>query len=252
MLNIGSHIYVPVLVYHGISKSYIDKRTVPKALFEVQMSFLQRAGFRPITSSALLHSLKYGTEVPNRSVVLTFDDGYRDFLVNAWPILAKYCLPSTVFIITDFVGRWDSFNVHSGRAKRLLAWNDIRQLASLGVCIGSHSCTHRHLTSLSIREQESEVICSKEKLEDKLGEKVEFFAYPYSDTNLQLVNLVQRTRYSGAFGSYSNWTDIFKIPRIPIGPSDHLLRFRLKLLQFYPCLRKLLLRTKILRISYDY
>lgn len=248
MSNVRSYIYVPVLMYHSIGKGYTEKYVVPKGLFKVQMDFLQRAGFRPITSLALLHSLRYGTRVPNKSVVLTFDDGYRDFLENAWPVLLKYSYPSTVFIITDFVGRRDSFNVGSGYAKRLLAWNEIKQLATTGVCFGSHSCTHLPLTSLPEKVQESEVTCSKKKLEDRLGEKVDFFSYPYSDVNPQITNLVRQAGYSGAFGGCSNWVDVFRIPRISIGASDNLLRFRVRLLQSYPYLRKLLLATKM-RIS---
>jgi len=229
---------IPVLMYHSISNDdlpqphpYFNTGTSPRA-FADQMRYLRDEHYNVLTLGELHRLLDGHHAVPERSVVLTFDDGYRDFLTEAWPVLREHGFPATVFLSTDFVG-----SSHMGRA--CLSWDEIRQAKSEGVVFGSHTASHPHLVALHEGEIAREWISSKARIEQELGEKIDLFAYPFTfpEANAGFVRRLYRilqdagyvqgvtTIVGTALASEGNYF----LPRLPINTFDDVRFFRAKL-----------------------
>jgi len=152
-------------------------------------------------------------------VVLTFDDGYRDFCTEAAPHLRRFGFPATIFLPTAYCGRTNSWPGLPSwvEEKSLLTWQQIKELAGQGFQFGPHSVTHRDLTSLSLGEAEQEIVESKREVEREVGEAVEFFCYPYGRWDRAVRNLVSRY-FSGACstvaGAVRPDADPFALPRV--------------------------------------
>jgi peptidoglycan/xylan/chitin deacetylase (PgdA/CDA1 family) len=110
------------------------------------------------------------------ALALTFDDGHRNFLDHALPVLVELRLPATIFVVSGFC---------NGKAGAL-TWSEVREIAAAGIEIGAHSVTHRDLETLSAAEAHAEIRGSKAQIEDQLGMPVRAFAYPYGRSNAQL------------------------------------------------------------------
>jgi peptidoglycan/xylan/chitin deacetylase (PgdA/CDA1 family) len=164
-----------ILMYHSISDDPADPLAVPPHLFERQMARLVERGFQVVSLDEGLRRMQTKVSL-RRTVVLTFDDGYRDFLENAVPVLLRYCLPATLFVIPGKAGdkaEWHSYS----RGRPLLTLEEIQQVKSLGISLGSHTMTHPDLTSLDEARLEYEL---REPLRwlAEWGETFLAFAYP--------------------------------------------------------------------------
>ena len=229
---------VPVLMYHSIADDdssqphpYFNTGTSPR-VFAEQMRYLRDEHYNVLTLAELHRLLDGHHAVPERSVVLTFDDGYRDFLAEAWPVLREHGFPATVFLSTDFVG-----SSHMGRA--CLSWDEIRQARREGVIFGSHTASHPRLVTLHDEEIAREWISSKARIEQELGEKIDLFAYPFTfpEANADFVRRLQHilqdagyiqgvtTIVGTALASEGNYF----LPRLPINTFDDACLFRAKL-----------------------
>ena len=181
ILRNGWESAVPVLMYHSISElskrtwhPYYETSTSPR-VFEEQMKWLSENGYSTITLNELpmLMDKEMGTFQP---VVITFDDGYRDFLDHAFPILEKYGFKATVFLVTGMMGSRSSYF----DGKDILAWEDIRGLCKRGIVFGSHTVNHLKLHTLQAARMEAEIVDSKKEIESRLGETVEVFSCPFA------------------------------------------------------------------------
>jgi peptidoglycan/xylan/chitin deacetylase (PgdA/CDA1 family) len=143
--------------------------TVSPAAFESQMRWLRGAGYHAVSLQQLFSALEYGTRLPARPVVITFDDGYRDVLWYAAPVLHRLGMPATMYVITGRV---------SGPDPSFLTWGQLRTLERLGVAIGSHTVNHAEVTRLAAQAAMSELVVSKKMLEQHLGHGVYWFSYP--------------------------------------------------------------------------
>ncbi|RYG38869.1 hypothetical protein EON81_02540, partial [bacterium] len=182
---------IPVIMYHDV----IAKRTArsqwfdcSRDEFEAQLAFFQERGINPISIGDLYEHLTLGKEVPESSVVLTFDDNYQGFYDNALPLLRKYGYPSAMFVHTGFIG--DKKGDHPK-----MDWKELKELHKEGlVTIGSHTISHPDdLSKLPFEVQEKELKESKELLEEKLGGPIEFLAYPngkYDKTTADLARIL--------------------------------------------------------------
>ena len=132
---------VPVLTYHRFSKEKSSGMMISETMFKEQMSFLKNNGYSVITVDRLLDFLDFKGQVPEKSVVLTFDDGWRSFYDIAYPILQKHRFPATLFIYPDFIG-----------ARSALSWAQLKELAENNMEIQCQSLTHRDLTTLKEKE----------------------------------------------------------------------------------------------------
>ena len=154
-------------------------------------------------------------------VAVSFDDGYRDTLAEAAPILDKHSIPAAVFVVAGRVGATLDHDTDAS-ASELLNWDEIRQLEAMGWHIGAHSATHRRLAELDEEAQREEIFASKRLLEDALGHAVAAFAYPfgsaldYDDTSIRLV------REAGFTYAFSNRYGVHYPRRGSVGYPPHL------------------------------
>jgi peptidoglycan/xylan/chitin deacetylase (PgdA/CDA1 family) len=183
---------VPILLYHRIgpltpSLPALTRRlTVAPADFAAQMEWLHRHGFHAITQQQLFAALEHGHRLPPRPVMITFDDGYRDVLRNASPVLERLRMPATEYVITGRV---------SGPDISFLTWPELRVLERRGVEIGSHTVTHADLPALSEVAALDELRSSRLALERHLGHPVQWLAYPYGAFDARTVELARRAGY---------------------------------------------------------
>lgn len=229
-------IELPILMYHRVaptgSSQMAQWRVTPKA-FEEQLRYLQDAGFYSVTLEDWRKAMITRKPLPGRAVLITFDDGYLDFLTYAWPLLKRYGFSATVFLVTDQIGqsnKWDSFY---GEDLLLLGWQEIMQLQAEGVDFGSHSASHRHLTSLPPTEIVREGIRSRAILKQKLGVPIRAFAYPEGEVDLVVKHLIGACGYIFGLSCRSRRSSfqdsLLELPRIEIESSDSLQDFIVKL-----------------------
>ncbi|RYD06382.1 hypothetical protein N752_04260 [Desulforamulus aquiferis] len=203
--NKNIHVFMYHEIGHGPNNLY-----VPEDEFELQMRMLSENSYKTATVSQIPDILagRLGDE-DDRWVLLTFDDGYVSFYEKAFPILKKYNLKGTVFIITDMV---DTPN-H-------MTWRQLESIQSDGIEIASHTKTHPYLTSLTKENQEIEILNSKRKLEQILNNRVISFSYPYGSYNQEVKERVKHAGYSTAVtvvpGIASSEDDPLLIPRINV------------------------------------
>lgn len=188
---------VTVLMFHDVVTErgkggvYFDS-TVSE--FNEILDYFEEQGAHYLSLKELHEHLVTGKEVPERSVVLTFDDNYQGFYDNAWPILKAKNIPSGMFVHTDFVGN------KSGSHPKM-SWEQLTELDTSGLVeIGSHTCSHPgDLKSLPRDVQERELTKSKSILEEKLGHPVPYFAYPVGSADAQTVALAKEIGYTMSF-----------------------------------------------------
>jgi peptidoglycan/xylan/chitin deacetylase (PgdA/CDA1 family) len=186
---------VPILCYHRFG-SGSSKMIVSPAQFEAQLDWLANNHYRVISLDELAQFLAGRAAVPQRSVVITFDDGYESVHRHAFPALKKHGFTATLFVYTDFVGARDA-----------LSWAQLQELASSGVIdIQAHSKTHRNLIERAPGESDAayrqnidtELRQPRTALERRLGTKgvrVRHFAFPFGDANELVMQTLQQQRY---------------------------------------------------------
>jgi len=187
---------VPVLVYHKFSKRTADRMTVREDAFEEQMAFLKKNGYRVITLDDLFDFLNRKRSIPSKSVVITFDDGWRSMYEIAYPILKRYGYPATLFVATDLIHQSNS----------TLDWGKIREMARNGIDVQCHSKTHRTLGKLEDEETfgeyfetvKVELIESSKIIKQQLNKDVKYLAYPFGDTNSLLIATLGKLGFQGA------------------------------------------------------
>jgi peptidoglycan/xylan/chitin deacetylase (PgdA/CDA1 family) len=187
----GRTLAVPILMYHRVGPepdgpAITDALTVPSGDFLAEMEWLHRSGFHAITQRQLFLALERGAPLPPHPVLLTFDDGYRDVLWNAAPVLRRLRMPATAYVIT---GRID------GRDPSFLTWDEIDELQRDGFDIGSHTVHHVELPYLSREQAWSELDASRRTLERHLGHPVQWFSYPAGAEDPAVLPLVERAGY---------------------------------------------------------
>jgi peptidoglycan/xylan/chitin deacetylase (PgdA/CDA1 family) len=179
-------IAVPILGYHSVGDEARDgtlRWSVSLGDFEEQMALLRQRGCTPLTVGRYADLLRRGETLPPAPVLVTFDDGYADLATAALPVLARYGIPATAYVITAWL---DTARPCRERVDRgspdgdpKLRWEQLSELRAGGVEIGSHSHTHRALDCLRPAEMRHEVSLSRRYLQDRLQEPVTSFAYPY-------------------------------------------------------------------------
>lgn len=171
---------IPILTYHSIDESRSIISTAPD-VFRRQMKSLSDNGLRGISLETMLRSATSSNAFPESSVVLTFDDGFRNFYTTAFPVLQEYGFKATVFLVTDHCGKRNDWlgNPPGLATERLMSWAEVREVKSSGIEFGSHTRTHPDLTRLSETRVKREIVESKDAIENAIGGPVTTFAYPY-------------------------------------------------------------------------
>lgn len=192
-------------MYHSISSATsarFRQFAVSPAAFAEQVAYLHQQGHTPLTVTQLVQALTAAggaIELPERPVVLTFDDGFADFYMAALPAFQRYRFTATLYVTTAYVGGTSRWLSHEGEAQRpMLTWGQLAEIDACGIEIGAHSHTHPQLDTLNIAAVWDELVESKRLLEARLGRQIDSFAYPYGYYTARVRQLVQAAGYSSA------------------------------------------------------
>ncbi|HCB93293.1 MAG TPA: polysaccharide deacetylase [Selenomonas sp.] len=218
---------VMVLNYHKVDNSF-NSLAIPPSDFEAQMQFLEKNGYHTISPDELYNALTEGGALPQNPVLITFDDGYVDNYTNAFPILKKYNMKATIFVVPGFT------NVN----KNYLTWDQMLEMEQNGITIESHTMNHKPLEGLSDDQIIAELKDSKQRLEARLGHPVEYLAYPTGTYNLHIASIAKEVGYRGAFtvkyGNVDMGSNVYALERVPIFRTEHTMRDFYERLQYRP------------------
>jgi peptidoglycan/xylan/chitin deacetylase (PgdA/CDA1 family) len=199
------------------------KQHLPLSLFREHLDYLQ-SNYTVISLSDFLSARREQRRLPNYSVVLTFEDGFQDFYTVAASPLARRQLPATVFIITD-----RAYGRLPPNGESFLSWEEVRELASSGIEIGSHTCSHRMLPDLSPEDVMSELADSRAAILEHLGPAHIPLSYPHGRTTDSISRLARSLGYSCAIttmlGPNDHDADISRLNRTTIASDDDLATF---------------------------
>lgn len=234
------HQHAPrILYYHRVDEDDHRSCVRPEA-FRQQMRYLTEQGYRVISLEELFRALNTG-ELLQRSVVLTFDDGFADNFHHAYPVLCRYAFPATIFLTASFIGS-STLPVFSDKNLLFppLTWEQINEMSKHDIFFGSHTLSHPMLPTLLEKEAWQEIAASRTILRKKLGQPINFFCYPRGAFTPLVQKLVQQAGYIGACstlpGAVHSNSNRFALPRTYISKDDSLEDFRKKLSGAYDVL----------------
>ncbi|MET9514179.1 polysaccharide deacetylase family protein [Streptomyces sp. NPDC002994] len=187
---------VPILMYHAVghrpAKAAYGLSVSPEAFAE-QMELLDERGFTPLTTAQLGAAWRGGSKLPQRPVLITFDDGYEGVHRHVLPALAKHGFASTLFVSTGWLrGPYDG----GGAIDTMLDWDQVRELAAAGTEIGGHSHTHPQMDQLPDDELWFETLRCREIVTEELGTRPVSFAYPYGYSSRRVRRTVREAGFA--------------------------------------------------------
>ncbi|MFI6336426.1 polysaccharide deacetylase family protein [Streptomyces sp. NPDC050535] len=189
---------VPILMYHSIAREPNDatrELSVTPDAFAEQMDLLDERGFTPVDTARLGAGWRDGGPLPERPVLVTFDDGYEGVHRHGLPVLAKHGFAATLFVSTGWLrGAYDT----GGGLDTMLDWDQVRQLAAGQVEIGGHSHTHPQMDQLAEESLRFEVTRCREIVADELGARPVSFAYPYGYSSPRVRRAVREAGFDQA------------------------------------------------------
>ena len=216
-------IVVPILLYHHIGYSFDEESVyyIAPEIFDQQLNLLYQWGYQTISIELLTRAITQGAELPPKPVILTFDDGSESIYATALPIMQRYGFTGTAYIVYHYVGITHYMNADEIRALRAAGWE-----------IGSHSLTHRDLTTRPDRQMD-EIVGSRRQLGSLLGIPVLSFAYPFGAYDQSSLGYVHFAGYIAAVGlgneSLQGDKNLFYLYRQAVNGTDDLQRFASRL-----------------------
>lgn len=192
---------IPVLMYHSIEREVLpngqlNELRVPKEAFREQMKYLKDNGFTTLTIEETYKFLATNEGVPEKSIVLTFDDGYVDNYTNAYPILKEFGFNATVFVITGVVDKDPAYMTSA----------QLKELEANGIEIHAHTVNHEKLSELPYEKQLSTLKESKEFVERLLNKKADCIAYPYGMFNDNTLKAAKEAGYTMGLTTNGKWS----------------------------------------------
>lgn len=183
---------LPVLTFHTLD-DFSSVTSFPPKLFRFGLTLLHENGYRTISLLEVADCLRMKKSFPEKSFVMTFDDGYETVYQVAFPILQKYDMSATVFLTVGGEGtKKPEERLPPLEGRSMLNWHEIEEMNQWGIEFGAHTLTHPDLTQLSRDQMEKEICDSKKIIEKRLGKTVFCFAYPYGRYNEHVRKLVQQ------------------------------------------------------------
>ena len=183
-------INVPILLYHHVGISPVNSQYyVSPDKFEEQMKLLRDWEYTTITTEMLVKALTEGSALPPRPILITFDDGNLDNYTTAFPIMQKYGFTGVLYIVDNYIG-----------ADKYMSVYQIKEMASAGWEVGSHSGNHVDLTAIEMQRQRHEIVDSRMFLKKELGLPILTFAHPYGVSNHSVLNYAELSGYIAGMG----------------------------------------------------
>lgn len=203
---------VPILVYHKIQpETLLDtlltrEFILAKETFEEQIVYILGEGYTPLTMHELI-GRQNNNNLPKKPIVITFDDGWLGQYTDALPILVKYKIPATFYIIDAMLGK-DNY----------MTLKQVKDLHDLGFEIGGHTVHHPRLTLITLEQAHNEIAGNKLYLETMLQDKIYSFCYPYGNFNLDIENELKNNGYESARTSiksvYNDFSNFYELKAI--------------------------------------
>ncbi len=200
-----------VFMYHRFGEDRLPSTNIRIDQFESHIAELSSGGYHVLPLPEILSALREGRGLPDRTVGITIDDGFRSVYTKAFPRLREAGFPFTVFIATDGI---DSGN------KNLISWDQVRELAAQGVTIGAHTASHLHMVDSTTSKNREDIVRSNARFHEELGYTPRLFAYPYGESGLAAAAMAEAAGYEAAFGQHSGvvypGSDFFNLPRFAL------------------------------------
>jgi O-antigen biosynthesis protein len=193
---------IPIFLYHSVDRDFNNayrRWAISPSTFDRHMTFLAEHGCKPTTVSQFVEVLRMQSAVDPNTVLITFDDGLRDFHTGAYPILQRYGFSATLYVVAGHVGATSHWLGVLGEGKRaMLNWSEMQEISSHGIEIGAHSISHPNLDLLDEGKAANEIKRSKICLEDHLNKPVKSFAYPYGYASSKTRRIVRDSGFTSA------------------------------------------------------
>ena len=231
-----------ILMYHMISDpikgAKFNSLRVSPEMFEKQLRYLTDNGWQFFTMSELVSKKN---QLPEKSIALTFDDGYQDNFTNALPLLKKYKAKATIYLVVDRHNReWSSKRKKKNNSGELMAEpklldDQVKELLESGLVeIGSHTVTHDNLPMIAEEQKHDEIVGAKKKIENLFGIKCNSFCYPFGLFDQTDLLLVESAGYTNATTVETGISDLketspYLLKRITVSGKDNFYAFQLKL-----------------------
>jgi len=183
-----------ILVYHKINyyKSGLKSLYVRPELFDKQMRYLKNRGYKTVSLNRIVELINNKQKFPKKIFTITFDDGYEDNYIYAYPILKKYGYTATIFLATKYIGKE---HIYPGQSpEKHLSINEIKQMLDI-IEFYSHSYSHPDFTKLSRKKIKDELIKSKKEIEKITAKNVDIFCYPFGKYNNTTIEILKQTGY---------------------------------------------------------
>jgi len=218
---------MPILMYHSIMDNH--KQSVTIKSFEKQMFLMKRMGYQTINFNELNDINN------NKKFIITFDDGYENIFLNAYPILKKLNFTATCFFIANKIGKYNDWDeaLQNFKKMRLMNFEQINEWVENDFHIGSHSMDHLNLKNLNYDQKIEQIVNSKKFFDNKFNININTFAYPFGSYDMESRNILKkyydfavttkRSRY------IKNKFDNKLLPRVPINSNENLFKFFLKI-----------------------
>jgi peptidoglycan/xylan/chitin deacetylase (PgdA/CDA1 family) len=187
---------IPVLCYHDVNPTTGNELLLHPNKFRKQMQYLKDHGYTPLSMDQLYSFLKEDGALPEKPVVLTFDDGYVGNYTYAFPVLKEFGFNATIFIISDCIDLGP-----------YMTSEQIKEMTSYGIDIESHTTNHCDLSKMNLTAQTNNLKSSKEKLEHLINKPVDYLAYPYGKYNMDTRKAAAAAGYKMGFSLHGALTD---------------------------------------------
>lgn len=227
-----THCELPILMYHSVAEEdernvapYYRIATHPR-VFAEHMHILHESGYKTVDVGEALRILSSNPPQAAKTVVITFDDGYRNFYTHAFPVLSRFGYTATMYLPTEYIGS----ATKRFKDRDCLNWSEVRELHNHGMAFGSHTVTHPKLYGLSWDAIDSELSVSRQTIEQELGAKTTSFAYPYafpetdqdfrSTLRRRLLHWGYENNVCTTIGRCDANSDAFFLNRLPVNSCD--------------------------------
>jgi peptidoglycan/xylan/chitin deacetylase (PgdA/CDA1 family) len=219
---------VPILFYHRVGTEEDCKLPITCISidnFELQLDYLVEQGYYFATLDEVVKYVKAEITLPEKTIAITFDDGFQDNNRYAFPVLKKRGIKATIFINTGFIGKRLSVDEAFGALAPLrkdvfhqfLSWDEIIEMSNNGIDFEPHTHTHVDLTAIKESEIEREIKLSKDIIEERLNKMVKHFSYPYGEYNEKVCDVVRKMGFESAWAvrpyNVKPKMDLYTLPR---------------------------------------
>ena len=200
-----------VFMYHKFGVSKYPSTSVTLEQLESHLSEFTKEKYNILSLEYIVDTIINDGDLPDNVIGISVDDADKSFYEVGWPLFKKHNIPVTLFVTTGTI---------ANNNKSYLNWDQIRELKDEGVKIGAHSHTHAHMPDITLEEAKKEIEISNKIFLNEIGEIPSLFAFPYGETNSELMNLIKDYKFKVAFGQHSGvineMSDMYYLPRFSL------------------------------------